>query len=201
MQGKYYANVFVHFEPTGRLLKDIDKEEMKYDSPQNPAGYQSDVRLPPYVIPGSPEAYYFSRFQPWGWGNEEVDFNEDWGDDEEEEWSDDDSEDDDEEWESSDEEGSDSEDDLFDDEEDWEWEHYDNDEDGDYLFEEEVLRRSQSSENDEDEETPSDTNTEINSKPEEIPTRATPSCPSNMDPTTAPSECLTKFSEERIAVS
>ena len=130
LQGKYYANVFIHFEPTGRLLKDVDDNEMVYGSPKNPARFELGAKLPPYVIPGTAEAQRYSRYNPWGWGHD-ADFD-DWDDDG---WDDDNFE------EESDDEEEDYDDDLLEEEEDWEYEHYDSDEDGNYWFEEEILKR------------------------------------------------------------
>jgi prolyl 4-hydroxylase len=57
MKGRYFANIFIHFEPTGR-----------------PLSYTSDAYLdtldgflPPYIVPGSPDAEYWSMKHPQGW--------------------------------------------------------------------------------------------------------------------------------------
>ena len=85
MQGEYYANVFVHFEPTGRRLEDIENDDMKYGSIQNPAGYQEGIQLPPYIVPDSPEAYNFIDYSPYGWELEVENHDDSDSDDEEEE--------------------------------------------------------------------------------------------------------------------
>lgn len=59
--------MFIHFEPTGRKLEDIDKVDMMYDGPNNPGNYEQGVLLPPYLIPGSPEAIRFADVFPFGW--------------------------------------------------------------------------------------------------------------------------------------
>jgi hypothetical protein len=68
LQGKYYANLFIHFEPTGRLLKDVGNDDRLYDTPGNPGLYdEENILLPPYLIPGSPEASFFADQVPSGW--------------------------------------------------------------------------------------------------------------------------------------
>jgi hypothetical protein len=67
LKGNFYANVFIHFEPTGRRLKDVDAEDMKYNTEHNPGTYEDDVLLPPYLMPGSPEAYNYIEENPEGW--------------------------------------------------------------------------------------------------------------------------------------
>lgn len=94
LQGKYYANVFCHFEPTGRRLKDVNDPDMVYDSEANPAGYQNGVRLPPYIIPGSDEALNFIDYNPYGWGFDDEDFDSDSDEDDDEGYSTSNSEDD-----------------------------------------------------------------------------------------------------------
>jgi len=56
LKGRYYANIFIHFEPTGRPL-------------HRPADYVEEVYedLPPYVIEGSPEEANWRRSHPKGW--------------------------------------------------------------------------------------------------------------------------------------
>jgi hypothetical protein len=64
--------VFIHFEPLGRSLKDVDAEDMKYNMMHNPGGYEGEVLLPPYVIPGSPEASEYIQENPRGWNPDFV---------------------------------------------------------------------------------------------------------------------------------
>jgi prolyl 4-hydroxylase len=56
MQGKFYANVFVHFEPLGMPL------DMPDDTMAN-----VDVDFPPYIIPDSEWATEWRRSNPDGW--------------------------------------------------------------------------------------------------------------------------------------
>jgi prolyl 4-hydroxylase len=59
MNGRFYANIFVHFEPLGLPLNMPNAAEQK--------AMQSDTELPPYVIPGSVwESEYRNSF-PDGW--------------------------------------------------------------------------------------------------------------------------------------
>jgi prolyl 4-hydroxylase len=57
MKGRYYANVFVHFEPTGRPLN-----YENYDYAED-----LDDFLPPYILPGSLEEENWKRRNPTGW--------------------------------------------------------------------------------------------------------------------------------------
>jgi len=85
--GSYYANVFVHFEPTGRKLKHVHNEDMMYDSENNPAGYRNGILLPPYISPDSGEALDFINYNPHGWEIEvDEDEDEDDFDDGDDEW-------------------------------------------------------------------------------------------------------------------
>lgn len=55
LKGRFFANIFVHFEPTGRPLVDN--------------GEQADVDdfYPPYLVPGSPEIENWESRNPAGW--------------------------------------------------------------------------------------------------------------------------------------
>jgi prolyl 4-hydroxylase len=57
LKGKYFANIFIHFEPTGRPLFDQTND------------YLDEMHdfLPPYLIPDSAEAEKWSRDNPHGW--------------------------------------------------------------------------------------------------------------------------------------
>lgn len=57
LKGKYYANIFIHFEPTGRKLSHHSSDYMD----------ELDDFLPPYIVPGSPEVENWKRFNPHGW--------------------------------------------------------------------------------------------------------------------------------------
>ncbi|KAL3943133.1 MAG: hypothetical protein SGBAC_002782 [Bacillariaceae sp.] len=54
LKGNFYANVFIHFEPTGEHL---------YDS----AWDNQDDFFPPYIVPDSPEIDNWARRNPSGW--------------------------------------------------------------------------------------------------------------------------------------
>jgi len=65
LKGRYYANIFIHFEPTGHTLRhhgDIHDHDYDVDSTYRKAqakgqgGHENDNNgLPPYLIAGSPE--------------------------------------------------------------------------------------------------------------------------------------------------
>jgi prolyl 4-hydroxylase len=54
LKGNYYANIFIHFEPTGEHLYDGDWEKV-------------DDFYPPYIMPGTPEIDNWERRNPSGW--------------------------------------------------------------------------------------------------------------------------------------
>lgn len=53
LKGRFYANIFIHFEPTGEHL------DGKWET--------TDDFYPPYLIPGSPEMENWRRRNPGGW--------------------------------------------------------------------------------------------------------------------------------------
>jgi hypothetical protein len=57
LKGKYYANIFVHFEPTGRKIGDTSNAYLD----------ELDDFLPPYILPGSPEVENWVKRHPHGW--------------------------------------------------------------------------------------------------------------------------------------
>jgi len=67
LKGRFYANVFVHFEPTGHSRNhgfDPDNDE-HYESMQNiKGGFNHNGGLPPYILDGSLEAFQFRRTHP-----------------------------------------------------------------------------------------------------------------------------------------
>ena len=66
MRGRFFANVFVHFEPLGtpRKAKDDFSSPAVYDSD---ARESLDAGLPPYVIPGTPWEDEWRQSHPGGW--------------------------------------------------------------------------------------------------------------------------------------
>lgn len=56
MKGEYFANIFIHFEPTGRPLYDFTNKYLE----------TLDDILPPYVLPGSPAASAWTKANPYG---------------------------------------------------------------------------------------------------------------------------------------
>ena len=57
LKGRYYANIFIHFEPTGRPLDDHTNAYLD----------NLDDFLPPYIIPDSPWAKEWAKRNPGGW--------------------------------------------------------------------------------------------------------------------------------------
>lgn len=57
LKGRYYANVFIHFEPFDGWQAARSETHL----------VDSDGDLPPYILPGSPEERYFRRENPNGW--------------------------------------------------------------------------------------------------------------------------------------
>lgn len=58
LNGRFYANIFIHFEPMGERLHDEGQES--YDLNLNGG-------LPPYILPNSPEAEHWLAEHPEGW--------------------------------------------------------------------------------------------------------------------------------------
>lgn len=54
LKGRFYANIFIHFEPTGEHIYDGEWEEL-------------DDFFPPYIVPDSPERDNWARRNPGGW--------------------------------------------------------------------------------------------------------------------------------------
>ncbi|KAL7567033.1 hypothetical protein ACA910_019956 [Epithemia clementina (nom. ined.)] len=57
LKGEYFANIFVHFEPTGRPLGDTTDDYLE----------TLDDFFPPYLLKDSPEAAYWANSHPHGW--------------------------------------------------------------------------------------------------------------------------------------
>ena len=58
MKGRYYANIFIHFEPTGRPL-DYNGDDF--------VDRAVDNSLPPYILPNSPQTEEWIKRNPSGW--------------------------------------------------------------------------------------------------------------------------------------
>ena len=58
LKGRYYANIFIHFEPTGRSLG--------REIPEGGAD-EDDEFFPPYLLKGSPELENWAQANPYGW--------------------------------------------------------------------------------------------------------------------------------------
>lgn len=59
LKGRFYANIFIHFEPTGRPLHDNTMDYLEKIESLN--------GLPPYLQPGSPEEPNWRSRNPGGW--------------------------------------------------------------------------------------------------------------------------------------
>lgn len=57
LKGRFYANIFIHFEPTGRKLGDKSDDYLK----------ELDEFFPPYLVPDSPETFNWAARNPGGW--------------------------------------------------------------------------------------------------------------------------------------
>jgi prolyl 4-hydroxylase len=57
LHGKFFANIFIHFEPTGRTLFDHSNKYLD----------ELDDFLPPYLLPNSPAAPHWVQQNPHGW--------------------------------------------------------------------------------------------------------------------------------------
>ena len=57
LKGRYYANIFIHFEPTGRPLGDTTGAYLD----------TLDDFLPPYIVDGTPEVEHWTQGNPHGW--------------------------------------------------------------------------------------------------------------------------------------
>ena len=83
LKGRFYAMLFVHFEPTGHSLRhgaavggdgtDID-QQYQQASKKNVGGQSAHTdTLPPYIIRESPEEIHWKQLHPQGW--EKPEFN------------------------------------------------------------------------------------------------------------------------------
>ena len=66
MRGRFFANIFVHFEPIGtpRKAHDDFSSPVVYDAD---ALESMDAGLPPYLIPGTPWEEEWRQSHPEGW--------------------------------------------------------------------------------------------------------------------------------------
>jgi len=75
--GRFVANVFIHFEPTGHSIRHNAKmaeaeqdvhEKYRMDVKKGFGGHENDNNgLPPYIIPGTPEESNWRRSHPSGY--------------------------------------------------------------------------------------------------------------------------------------
>lgn len=57
LKGKYFANIFIHFEPSGRKIGDTSNAYLD----------ELDGFYPPYILPDSPEIANWAQHNPQGW--------------------------------------------------------------------------------------------------------------------------------------
>jgi prolyl 4-hydroxylase len=78
LKGRFMANIFIHFEPTGHSLRhnlihghDDVNDKYKRDLKRGVSGHEVDEAsgLPPYLIPGTPEVANWKRQHPEGFQN------------------------------------------------------------------------------------------------------------------------------------
>lgn len=83
LKGRYYANIFIHFEPTGHSLKhhpghifDYNVDELYREAKEKGhAGHENKEKgLPSYIIGGSPEESNWRRRNPATYQNGKVSF-------------------------------------------------------------------------------------------------------------------------------
>jgi prolyl 4-hydroxylase len=76
LKGRFFANIFVHFEPTGHSLRhnaglDADgkdvHEKYRESAAKGVSGHENENSgLPPYIKAGSPEATHWKKTHPTG---------------------------------------------------------------------------------------------------------------------------------------
>jgi len=57
LKGRFFANIFIHFEPTGRKLGDTSDDYLE----------ELDDFFPPYIVPDSPNTQHWAASNPGGW--------------------------------------------------------------------------------------------------------------------------------------
>jgi len=66
MKGRFFANIFIHFEPLGHSLKKEGKKDNSNQKKQKSSeGVES--QLPIYILPGSPSAQEWIAKRPEGY--------------------------------------------------------------------------------------------------------------------------------------
>lgn len=75
LKGRFYANIFIHFEPIGHSLRhgadgpdgDITSQYRRAVQSGTGGGHEHDTSIPPYVVEGTEEADRYHRMHPGGW--------------------------------------------------------------------------------------------------------------------------------------
>ncbi len=80
LKGRFYAMLFIHFEPTGHSLQHTNIEHVinvekqyKKSIHAKQGGQSATAALPPYIIRESPEEIHWRQLHPEGWS--QPDFN------------------------------------------------------------------------------------------------------------------------------
>ena len=69
LKGRYYSNIFIHFEPVGHSLRhgadgpdgDITSQYRRAVESGTGGGHEHDTSIPPYVVEGTEEAERYHR--------------------------------------------------------------------------------------------------------------------------------------------
>ena len=79
LKGRFYAMLFIHFEPTGHSLQHTNIEQVinvekqyKKSVHQKQGGQSATAALPPYIIRESPEEIHWRQLHPEGWRQPEF---------------------------------------------------------------------------------------------------------------------------------
>ena len=73
LKGRYYANIFIHFEPTGHSLRHgmdddaVDVNKQYRDAMDDNKLYNSNTKLPPYIVENSLESKRWLRTHSKAW--------------------------------------------------------------------------------------------------------------------------------------
>ena len=70
LKERFFANVFIHFEPVGHKLRheeSLDQENTDLSDPSAIYDKATGKRLPPYIVPDSPQAAAWLSSNPDGW--------------------------------------------------------------------------------------------------------------------------------------
>ena len=83
MKGRFYANIFIHFEPIGHSLRhgaagpegDTTSQYRRAVEEGTGGGHEHDTSIPPYIVEGTEEAERYHRQHPEGWKSSGAGFD------------------------------------------------------------------------------------------------------------------------------